>query len=97
MSQRTECKLYKEGKCSKYWRPSDPEMPTCRPTTLDDFDERLDLCEMNEVCENDSIFGGSYFAITDKDIEALKAGKVLYKLDEYGIFIAYAPKEDPHA
>lgn len=91
MSQRPECSCYECGKCVKYLKAQE-----CTPTTIDRFDERLDLCEINEVCECGSIYGNSYFAITDEDIESLKAGKVLYMVDEYGTFIAYAPKEATH-
>ena len=51
------------------------------------FDYRFDICEIDEVCRKDSIFGNAYFKITKKQLEALKAGKVLYWVDEYGTFI----------
>lgn len=91
MSQRPECSCYENGKCFKY-----REAQKCNPTTIDRFVVRLEPCEMNEVCENGSLWGNFYFFITDEDIEALKAGKVLYMVDEYGTFIAYAPKEAPN-
>ncbi len=40
------------------------------------------------VCASGSLWGNFHFAITDQQIEDLKAGKVLYFLEEYGIFIA---------
>ena len=66
----------------------------CVPMTIDNFlEESLDRCEIDQVCRNCSIFGNDLIAITDEDIEALKQGKVLYKLDEYGLFLVYKKGE----
>lgn len=66
----------------------------CVPTTIGDFEEgKLDQCEVDQVCRNCSIFGNDLIAITDADIEALKQGKVLYRLDEYGLFLVYKKGE----
>lgn len=81
---RENCTLCKNGKCHKWSR-----VKKCVPTTISVFDEQLDICEVEQVCEKSSIFGNSYFFITDEDIELLKSGKVLFEVDEYGTFIAY--------
>lgn len=90
MRDVTKCSLYKNGHCQK-WR----ENGKCDPSTIDWFKDRISQCEMGAVCENGSIFGNECFYLTDEDIDALKAGKVLYYVDEYGIFLAYK-KEDPN-
>lgn len=87
MREVNECSLYKDGHCTK-WRKNGK----CRPSTEDWLDERLDVCDINAMCEKSSIFGNEYYYVTDEDIEALKSGKVLYKRSEYGIFIGYMPE-----
>lgn len=89
MRDVTECSLYKDGHCTK-WRKNGK----CHPSSADWFDEHLDQCEMNAMCEHNSIFGNSYFYLTDEDIDALKAGKVLFDVDEYGVFLAYKKEAD---
>ena len=81
---RENCKLCKNGKCTNWRKEKD-----CVPLTLSYFDEKLDVCEIEEVCEKSSIFGNSFFFLTDDDIEKLKSGKVLFEVDEYGTFIGY--------
>ena len=44
---------------------------------------------MNQMCCESSLHGNYYFYVTDEDIEALKNGKVLFYVDEYGMFIGY--------
>lgn len=81
---RDKCKNYKNKKCLKWCKKIE-----CSPTTISEFDEKLRMCEIDEVCEKSSIFGNSLFLLTDDDIDALKNGKVLFDVEEYGIFIAY--------
>jgi hypothetical protein len=81
---RDNCEFFENGKCKKWCRKEN-----CTPLTVACFDDKLDVCEMEEVCENASIFGNSLFFLTDEDIEKLKSGKVLFDRDEYGTFIAY--------
>ena len=57
---------------------------TNRPTKMDTIN-----CTHDEVAEYISVFGGNTIVLTDKDIEALKQGKLLAHLDEYSLFIAY--------
>lgn len=57
---------------------------TNRPTKMDTIN-----CTHDEVAEYISVFGGYTIVLTDKDIEALKQGKLLAHLDEYGLIIAY--------
>lgn len=67
----------------------------CCPITINDFDpEQLAQCEIEQVCRKCSIFGNDLILITDNDIEALKNGKVLYKISEYGTFLAYKKEEN---
>lgn len=69
--------------------------PTCKPTTIDEFEDgELDQCDMEQVCRKCSIYGNDLIVITDDDIEALKNGKVLYRIDEYGTFLAYKKGEN---
>ena len=58
------------------------------------FDEELKVCEVDEVCRKDSIFGNSYYRITEEQLELLRQGKVLYDIDEYGTFIMLERSED---
>lgn len=51
------------------------------------FDDSMRICDVDEVCENRSPFGNNYFKITKEQLKALKKGKVLYYVDEYGTFI----------
>ena len=53
------------------------------------FDETLKPIDLLDVCPQQSAFGNSFFVITDKDIEALKTGKVLFVREEYGVFLKY--------
>lgn len=86
MRDSNECTLYKDGHCTK-WR----ENGKCRPSSVDWLDERLCVCDIGAMCAKSSAFGNDYFYITDEDIAALKAGKVLYRRSEYAIFIGYKP------
>lgn len=88
MKNPKECDLYYDGKCNKT-----NTICKCLPSTIDWFNDSFGQYDVNEVCRNDSIFGNRYFYITDADINALKSGKVLYYVDEYGIFIAYRADE----
>lgn len=81
-----ECLGYMEnGCCKKNNRP-------CRVTKEDIeswFDETLKPIDLLDVCQEQSVFGNNFFVITDKDIEALKTGKVLFVREEYGVFLKY--------
>lgn len=48
--------------------------------------------DKSEIKKNQSLFGNFLFELDEDDLNALKEGKVLYHLDEYGIFIKM--KED---
>lgn len=75
----------KNGCCKRDNRP-------CRVTKEDIeswFDETLTPIDLPDVCPQQSVFGNSFFVITDKDIEALKKGKVLFAMEEYGVFLKY--------
>lgn len=53
------------------------------------FDETLKPIDLMDVCPQQSVFGNSFFVITDNDIESLKTGKVLFVREEYGVFLKY--------
>ena len=57
--------------------------------TLEGF--RLGRCNADEMCRNYSPWGNYCYIITDDNIEALKTGRVLYDVDEYGTFLIYQP------
>ena len=84
MRDVTECNNYQNGNCTKWGANG-----KCDPTTIDMFEERIRQCAMDAVCEHESYYGNFYFYLTDEDIIAIKAGKVLYDRGEYGIFLAY--------
>lgn len=88
MKEPKDCSLYDNGRCLRFHSNG-----KCQPVTSGWFNDRLEQCEMNEVCQNNSIYGNYYFVITDEDIEALKEEKILYALDEYGTFIRYESEE----
>lgn len=87
VKERADCILYKNGMCNK-WR----KKYKCRPISIES--EVFSTCEIGETCERASDYGNYLYRITDEDIDALKAGKVLFSVDEYGVFIAYQKKED---
>ena len=79
-----QCSLMNERcLCTKYGTGC-----KCSPSEIDWFDEPMQVCEIDEACRKGSIFGNYYFTITEEQLEALKDGKVLYVVDEYGMFIA---------
>lgn len=81
-----ECDLFRDGICCDKYK--------CLPASVEWFDAKFEVIEMADVCRNGSLFGNTFFALTDEDINALKEGKVLYELDEYGTFIAYKRSRD---
>lgn len=75
--------LTENGRCRKY------EMMSCErcESKKEWFTDPLEVCNVDEVCRNESIFGNGYFRITKKQLDDLQNGKVLYDLSEYGTFI----------
>lgn len=53
------------------------------------FDETFTPIDVLDVCQEQSIFGNSFFTISDEDVQALKSGKILFVRGEYGIFLKY--------
>lgn len=53
-----------------------------------EFDNELSSIAPEEIEEKGSVFGNFYFGVTAEQLEELKAGRVLYSRDEYGIFLA---------
>lgn len=87
MINRKPCPHLDNGNCTKYQnRPMCEQMNGVTP---DGF--RLGQCDADEMCQNYSPWGNYRYIITDDDIEALKAGRVLYDVDEYGTFLIYQP------
>lgn len=76
------CDLYKNGRCRKF-----DGRRGCKESSSKWFTDALKVCEMDEVCRRASIFGNSFFVITKEQLEALREGKVLYDIAEYGTFI----------
>jgi len=52
------------------------------------FEDELSSIAPEEIKENSSLFGNFCFGITAEQLEELKAGRVLFSRDEYGIFLA---------
>lgn len=67
--------------------------PACE-STKNWFNDELKTCEVNEACRRSSIFGNSYYKITHEQLKLLEQGKVLYDIDEYGIFIILEEEEE---
>lgn len=87
-----ECKYRNErGRCTKHHTTTKCENYI---SSLKDFREEFSVCDIDESCQKESIFGNRYFKIGKEDIEALKEGKVLYYVDEYGTFIALKEEGD---
>lgn len=83
-----ECPGYKEtGYCKGYWGG---KCNVTEESISERFNERLEPIDLLDVCPKSSLFGNDCFVITDADIEALKSGKVLCYVDEYGTFIRYS-------
>ena len=55
--------------------------------SVKDFDPFLEVCDVEEVCQKTSIWGNDLILINKEQLELLKAGRVLYTVDEYGTFI----------
>lgn len=82
---KENCDLRTEsGRCRKY-----DARETCKKncSSREWFDDELLECEIDEVCRRSSIFGNGYYKITKKQLEALKNGKVLFTVGEYGTFL----------
>ena len=62
-----------------------------RKELRDWFDMELEVINIEQVPKKRSLLGNSYFILKPKDVEALKRGKVLCELDEYGTFIMLDP------
>lgn len=78
------CKYRKsDGMCEKYKirrKCAEPLIPT--------FDGIAVILDRDEVCEHSSIFGNHYIALSEDHIQALKDGKAVAAIDEYGVFLA---------
>lgn len=77
------CPLYKNGRCGRDRRYK------CKPSSIDWLREAesMTIIEVNQMCAHGSIFGNHYIGLDLEDLEALKEGKILYHIDEYGTFI----------
>lgn len=81
----TGCDLYVSGRCHKSYY-SRTKCENCR-SDGSWFIDKLQVCEVGEVCRRDSIFGNAYYTITREQLEQLEEGKVLFDAGEYGTFI----------
>lgn len=77
--------LTKTGECKKYG--ASRQKCKYNVSSIEWFDEQFGTCEIDEVCRRASIFGNSYYVISKEDLDDLRAGKVLFSVDEYGTFI----------
>lgn len=84
--RKKECVFWNNEECEKY--SGFGKRTECKKFDIRDFDRGLYDIDMIEVCKESSIYGNRYFSITEENIEALRAGKVLCSIDEYGMFIA---------
>lgn len=64
------------------------------PYTLDKLTDKLEIIDPEDMCFKQSAFGSNWFYITEEQIQALRNGKVLYTLDEYGTFIGMNPNKE---
>ena len=78
----------KNGLCKKW-----DARHECKPSNEKWFSDKLNACDLDEVCLRSSIFGNRYFEITMEDIQDLIEGKVLYYVGEYGYFLYLYDKE----
>lgn len=85
-----DCDLKLENGCCNKWN----RKSKCDPSTINWFDDHMEVIEINQVCRKSSIFGNYFYIITKEQIEALLEGKVLYACDEYGMFIALKPETE---
>lgn len=61
----------------------------CNPADINCFSDHFSQCDIDDVCRLASIYGNDLFVLTDENIEALKAGKIIFSVGEYGTFVAY--------
>ena len=52
-----------------------------------EWKEDVEVLPIDQIYEKGSLFGNYHIAINSEQLEELKKGKVLYCLDEYGVFI----------
>lgn len=81
--EKQECDLFHDGECKKYFKPE-----KCVQCDIREFSEEFSVIDMSEVCRKCSLCGNFLFSITEEDIKAMRDGKVLSFVGEYGIFIA---------
>lgn len=86
MSEYFECpharELNNHGYCNHKWRKCHSGNGFVEP------DLNFYVVDRNEVCVEGSLYGNYHFKITEEDIQALREGKVLGYVDEYGMFIS---------
>lgn len=87
-----ECEYRNEqGRCTKYYSNSICENSI---SSRKDFREEFSVCDIDETCQKESIYGNRYFKIGKEELAALISGKVLYYVDEYGMFIVLKEEGD---
>lgn len=84
MRDKPECDLYENGRCKKITMSG-----RCNPADINCFSDHFSQCDIDDVCRLASIYGNDLFVLTDENIEALKAGKIIFSVGEYGTFVAY--------
>lgn len=95
MEVQRKCEYNKDGKCLRWGRLCN-SLPVSRVSVSDNnfVYNYFRTCSVEDVCRVGSTYGNDFVYITDKDIEALKSGEVLFGGDEYGLFLKYKGEKD---
>ena len=88
MEVQRKCEYNKDGKCLRWGRLCN-SLPVSRVSDNNFVYNYFRTCSVEDICRVGSTYGNDFVYITDKDIEALKSGEVLFGGDEYGLFLKY--------
>ena len=88
---RSECKWFKNDLCHRFGRHK-----RCKPSDGSWFNYAKPLHPLwaDQICEMQNPLSSEFLAITEKDIEALREGRVLYCIGDAPIFIALKGDDD---
>lgn len=96
MEEQRKCEYNKDGKCLRWNMPCNSlySLFTSRANNGNFVYNFFQTCSAEDICRVGSTYGNDFVYITDKDIEDLKSGKVLFGGDEYGLFLKYKGEKD---
>lgn len=98
MGEPRKCEYNKDGKCLRWGSgliSKECESLSASFVSNEHFcTDYFQVHEAEDICRVGSTRGNEFVYITDQDIEALKAGKVLFGEDEYGLFLKYKGEKD---